>query len=69
MLGGLILLKSHPEHDAIIRNMIVHRLLVDSTPFRYNIFAKNVIFTILRYFGNFQYFGPEMGYVGGCMKV
>ena len=50
MLGGFILLKSRPEHDAIIRNMIFHRLLVDSTPFRYHIFAKNVIFTILMYF-------------------
>ena len=66
MLGCFLEVKSRSEHDPIIRNMIFHRFLIDSTPFRSHIFAKNGIFTIMRYFEKFQYFGPEIVYVGGA---
>ena len=69
MLGSVFLLKSRAEHDAIIRKVNFYWFLVDLTTFWDQISTKNVIFTILGYFRNFQYFGPEIGYVGGCIKT
>merc|ERR1712137_825692 len=69
MLGGVFLLKSRAEHDAIIRKMKFHRFLIDFTTFGDHIFTKNVILAILRDLGNFQYCCLKIRYEWGCINV
>ena len=69
MLGVFFFIKFRPEYDAIIRNMIFYRFVVDRTTFSDPIFVKNVIFSILWYFWNFWYYASQFRQPGGCTGV
>ena len=54
MLGVFLLVKSRPEHEAIIRNMISYLFVINRTTFSDTVFVKNVNFSILWYIWNFD---------------